>query len=729
MEEVATSHNLHFSVFTPTRTSHVCQPPVPILLLHGYLGCGSDFRPLAGLLTEQGHTVLVPDLPLHGSSHKIPVVENPAAASSLISCAAASLLSSRGLPPTIAIVGYSLGGRLGLEVAAKPGTLAPVALALISSAPPPATDAEVAAARTRSTELANVVRTLREPRLFASWLQNKWYAAAMWGGLRDSPEFSNLVRARVEAVFGAGVGCESASLARLDALANAACRLCVSRMTRNISLPQTMAVLYIYGVRDEKYARIARQFSRVAAHVEVSCVEEAGHNVLFQKFDDVVASLRRFVSPTALNAFSTRLSFEDIRILPYQIPLRKSMSVGGINVLSRTGFLLALRSTPGGFVGVGDVAPLPGLHNITRIECLEELFSMVRRQAEASPGEEISLSTSLADLSPSDVDAGSPSLSAPTKCALYSALVQSIAAANGSSSTELVAALSGQYGCIPASVTYNSVTPRPAGSVEERESSPFVEPKVSANDRGVDRVYKLKVGFSKSVQDDIHAVKSLAAALKASGALLRIDANQSWTQDEFIAFCDGTKKYWDLLEYVEEPFKVALASEFVGFCADFYGPAAPSARPRIGLDESLAQFSLVDACAAIAAPGVAAAVLKPAVHGDLKEVLQLAKHARCHNVKVVLSSVFECGVGLAWDTLLAAACGGSSNVAHGVGTFAALAGDVIAPSFEDMCVDQQQCAIRVGAAEKLLETAAAFALKHGVDVRKTDLEMCKRLCS
>ena len=57
-----------------TETEIVTMPGkevVPIILLHGYEGRGSDFSALAAALQKQGHAVMVPDLRGHGASNKV----------------------------------------------------------------------------------------------------------------------------------------------------------------------------------------------------------------------------------------------------------------------------------------------------------------------------------------------------------------------------------------------------------------------------------------------------------------------------------------------------------------------------------------------------------------------------------------------------------------------------------------------------------------------------------
>lgn len=734
MESVVTVESLRFSIFQPVTTSSDSAQLLPsTLLLHGYLGSGSNMRCLATFLCERGHVVLVPDLPLHGSSYRAFRQDSPSSASALISSAVSSILSCRNLPLTVAIVGYSLGGRIALELAAAPGQLIPVALALLSSGMPPATLEEGCAMQSRSFNLAEVVRGLSVPQSFEAWLRDTWYQGAMWGGLRDAPQFPDLVGARVATIFEEGAHCENENAARLDAISNAARVYCASRMSRDLSIPPGIAVLYFYGDRDVKYKRVAADMRRrFVPHMDAISVENAGHNVLVQQFDFVATCLRRFLLPKPLEVLTTPLTFGKVRVHPYEIPLKEAMKVGGCTVSSRCGALVALQSQEGGFVGVGDIAPLPGLHETTLAECLEEIRLWVqlgtRRIRDGVPV----IGMAIADMDLSNGEGSTKSLSTATRFAVTCALLQSVSAANGIRASNLIASISDQFCNLSTAVTYNSVIPRPASRIPSFSTAGWSTETIFAcreQDRNHGQVCKLKVGFTGLVEDDIQMVRAIAASFRASRGLLRLDANQSWSQGDFVLFCNRTEEDWDVIEYVEEPFAVTNASDFVRFCHGFYGQSSSCGKPRLGLDESLSQFSLEDARAAIAAPGVAAVVLKPAVHGDLAIVTGIAKYARRLGIKIVLSSVFESGVGLAWVTAIAAACEGSRKVAHGVGTFSGFSRDVVSPGFNEACVDGKEGCVNVELCEQFLETTAMYVLKHGLDLLAEDKSKYATHCS
>lgn len=99
----------------------------PLVLVHGLGGAAYNFTALAPLLARRNR-VLVPDLPGHGGTAPLPAVESLGDLAAHV----AAVAEHEGMLPT-AVLGYSLGGVVGLRLAAeRPESVA--ALALVSSA-------------------------------------------------------------------------------------------------------------------------------------------------------------------------------------------------------------------------------------------------------------------------------------------------------------------------------------------------------------------------------------------------------------------------------------------------------------------------------------------------------------------------------------------------------------------------------------------------------------------
>lgn len=99
----------------------------PLLLVHGLAGAAYNFTELAPSLARR-RRVLIPDLPGHGGTAPLPVVQNLGD----LARHAASVAEHEGMRPA-AVLGYSMGGILALRLAAEqPGSVS--AVVLLSSA-------------------------------------------------------------------------------------------------------------------------------------------------------------------------------------------------------------------------------------------------------------------------------------------------------------------------------------------------------------------------------------------------------------------------------------------------------------------------------------------------------------------------------------------------------------------------------------------------------------------
>jgi len=166
---------------------------------------------------------------------------------------------------------------------------------------------------------------------------------------------------------------------------------------------------------------------------------------------------------------------------------------------------------------------------------------------------------------------------------------------------------------------------------------------------------KLKVGTDPEA--DAHWVQGVREALP--DVHLRLDANRRYSKAEALSFCRAVV---DLdIEYIEEPTQAS---------ADLPDLRAATGI-RIALDESTREPGL-EALLAHAD----AVILKPSALGH-EGSKRLAEEARTLGLTAVFSSCFESGVGITAIGQLAAQSG-SPGVAVGLGTGAALVGDLLA---------------------------------------------------
>jgi o-succinylbenzoate synthase len=160
---------------------------------------------------------------------------------------------------------------------------------------------------------------------------------------------------------------------------------------------------------------------------------------------------------------------------------------------------------------------------------------------------------------------------------------------------------------------------------------------------------KVKVG-GRPVPEDITRINTMTAAL-APGHRLRLDANQSWSLEEVVAFIRGLAQP-ERIEYLEEPCQDPLTIPELFHLTE--------QRVTFALDETLASPPR-PLSELVGMTGLAALVLKPTVLGGLKVCLDLHALGSAKGLLSVVSSSFESSVGLAHLTVLASVLNSGSG--------------------------------------------------------------------
>lgn len=190
----------------------------------------------------------------------------------------------------VLLAGYSMGGRIALETAAREDGLPLAGLVLESAGLGPADDAERAAYRRRNEAWARDLRA----RGVAAFMDG-WEGLPLFASQRALPD---AVRRRVRArrlAHGSeelarlfeGVGAHR-QMARDEALAALARRMDAG-----------LAVLYIHGALDAKYAAVARRFMRELPAARVVAIAHAGHDVHLEAPRAFAAAFADFVGRCA----------------------------------------------------------------------------------------------------------------------------------------------------------------------------------------------------------------------------------------------------------------------------------------------------------------------------------------------------------------------------------------------------------------------------------------------
>jgi len=157
----------------------------PVVFLHGFLGAADDWLPVMAALQAAGRRCVAIDLPAHGDSGVSgtgqPLPPDAYSAEAVVE-ALAQLLKQL-CPVPCDLVGYSLGGRLALQLATRHPHL--VARCAVVGASPGLRDSTAAAQRAAADDA--LAATLL--RLGRRGFVEHWYGQPMWASLRQHPRF------------------------------------------------------------------------------------------------------------------------------------------------------------------------------------------------------------------------------------------------------------------------------------------------------------------------------------------------------------------------------------------------------------------------------------------------------------------------------------------------------------------------------------------------------------
>jgi len=228
---------------TPDRPTAVC--------LHGFLGDPEEWRPVAEALAPQWHC-LAPPLPGHDGAPP-PAGDLPGLAEALWQRLVPAL------PERVALVGYSLGGRLALALAHRyPHRIG----ALILEGAHPGLQEDASRAERRRHDEAWAQRIETRP-----WLESldAWYR---------QPVFADLDEARRQALVQRRAGHRPEQLAATLRAASLAGQPDLRPALRRLPAPRT----YIVGDRDAKFCGIADALAAEVPGLTVAKLGGVGHN-------------------------------------------------------------------------------------------------------------------------------------------------------------------------------------------------------------------------------------------------------------------------------------------------------------------------------------------------------------------------------------------------------------------------------------------------------------------
>ena len=331
------------------------------------------------------------------------------------------------------------------------------------------------------------------------------------------------------------------------------------------------------------------------------------------------------------------VAISSCRLFRYRLPLVAPLPLAGGVIHERTGVLVRVDSDSG-VSGWGDVAPLPGFSRESVEEAVAELMARTERMRGArfdphGDGLESWLEHESAGVASPSVRFG---------------LETALASLSRRMGDETAAVLA----CFDGVVPVNGLL---AGSREQ----------VLADARrlrdGGCRAVKLKVG-SRPVAEDVDLTSAVRSVI-GDGLELRLDANRSWSLEQAVAF--GREVDAAGIEYLEEPLRDP------GHLRELFEATGIP----VALDESLLELRPDDLDGR---PEVGAVVLKPTLLGGIARAREWVAKALALNVRPVVSSCFESGVGLLALAEFAWASTGDA-VPAGLDTYRWLDADVVRP--------------------------------------------------
>lgn len=307
------------------------------------------------------------------------------------------------------------------------------------------------------------------------------------------------------------------------------------------------------------------------------------------------------------------------RIYRYRLPLTQPLRMLGRTLHERVGLLLQLEDDSGN-QAEGELAPLPGVHSETLEECLQQLHAgfAESKWPQLAPALRFGLEMAqwnLREQQGQTTPAGPLVMLAPLS---VNGLLMGSAA-------DLVA------------------------ECERLRTAGF-------------QAVKLKLG-RESVATNVEQVRVVRESLGPE-VELRLDANRAWTLEQAQDFAEqiqGAK-----IAYCEEPLQ------------------RPEDLPRLhestglplALDESLWTNPEPST---LSLQGVRAVVLKPGVLGGWRATSRWVRWARKQQLRVVFTSCFESGLGLAWIARMASALSHTPTPC-GLDTGKWLVQDLVVPS-------------------------------------------------
>lgn len=329
----------------------------------------------------------------------------------------------------------------------------------------------------------------------------------------------------------------------------------------------------------------------------------------------------------------------DITYQTYRVPFVSRFSTAHGTLSTREGAILILTTTQN-VIGLGEIAPFPGMSEETLAEALRALNTLIPHLRNLTLEDALTV-----------LERERETLPPSTVCGIEMALLDAIE--HTFVENQFIDFPSNQKNT--QSIAVNAV-------VGATTTSDAVRAARQAKDNGFSCV-KLKVGVCEHVRQEIARIAAVREALGAD-ITLRLDANEGWSLEQAHAILLECVPYD--IQYVEQPL---LADDIEGMRR--LRTMVPVA---LAADEAIRDMH--DARLIMEREAADVLILKPQLVGGLRACRQIVEESVRRSIACVLTTTIESGVSVA-ATLQLAASLPDITLACGLATLPLLVDDLI----------------------------------------------------
>lgn len=272
-----------------------------VALVHGFLGTPEDWAPMRAALRARGIDGIITvdllecastpecaawlDRAMRIDPESLPETDALDALATEAQRRIRAAASGAGhAPGSVALCGYSLGGRICLALA---GRMPDTPACILIGADPGIEDPRERSLRA-GRDHAHAVHLMQDPEGFLA----AWYAQPLFASLRHGPEFGAVLARRRGALGDPAVRAQWARI--LEACSPGRC---VPRWDAAVRLGSHLAM--IHGALDDKFAAIARRLHAREPQVPTISIRGAGHAAHVEQAEACADAIASIVCPPA----------------------------------------------------------------------------------------------------------------------------------------------------------------------------------------------------------------------------------------------------------------------------------------------------------------------------------------------------------------------------------------------------------------------------------------------